>query len=55
MMFTTDLALGMDRVYAEIPRRFYENRKAFAEAFARAWYKLTHSFFTQQRLGAQAP
>jgi len=42
MMLTTDLALRMDPVYAPISKRFHENPQAFADAFARAWYKLTH-------------
>jgi catalase-peroxidase len=42
MMFTTDLALRLDPVYAPISKRFHKDPKAFAEAFARAWYKLTH-------------
>ena len=42
MMFTTDLALRMDPAYAKISKRFHENPDQFAEAFARAWYKLTH-------------
>jgi catalase-peroxidase len=42
MMLTTDLALRMDPVYAPIARRFHENPQEFAEAFARAWFKLTH-------------
>ena len=42
MMFTTDLALKMDPIYAPISKRFYENPEEFAEAFAKAWYKLTH-------------
>ncbi|MFD5256428.1 catalase/peroxidase HPI [Streptomyces bobili] len=41
-MLTTDLALRFDPIYAEISRRFYENPDQFADAFARAWYKLTH-------------
>ncbi len=41
-MLTTDLALRFDPVYEKISRRFYENPDAFADAFARAWYKLTH-------------
>ncbi len=41
-MLTTDLALRMDPVYEPISRRFYENPDQFADAFARAWYKLTH-------------
>ena len=42
MMLTTDLALRLDPVYAPIARRFLENPDEFADAFARAWYKLTH-------------
>ena len=42
MMFTTDLALRMDPSYAPISKRFHENPQAFADAFAKAWYKLTH-------------
>ncbi|HUN83461.1 MAG TPA: catalase/peroxidase HPI [Terracidiphilus sp.] len=42
MMFTTDLALRMDPIYEPISRRFYENPQEFADAFARAWFKLTH-------------
>lgn len=41
-MLTTDLALRFDPVYEKISRHFYENPKAFADAFARAWFKLTH-------------
>ena len=42
MMFTTDLALRMDPAYGPISKRFHENPQQFAEAFAKAWYKLTH-------------
>ena len=42
MMFTTDLALRVDPIYAPISKRFHENPDEFANAFARAWYKLTH-------------
>ena len=42
MMFTTDLALKMDPIYAPISKRFHENPVEFADAFAKAWYKLTH-------------
>ena len=42
MMLTTDLALRMDPVYAPIAKRFLENPDELADAFARAWYKLTH-------------
>jgi catalase-peroxidase len=41
-MLTTDLALRMDPNYAPIAKRFHENPQQFAEAFAKAWYKLTH-------------
>jgi catalase-peroxidase len=41
-MLTTDLSLRMDPVYAQISRRFLENPDEFADAFARAWFKLTH-------------
>jgi catalase-peroxidase len=41
-MLTTDLALRVDPVYEKISRRFLENPDAFADAFARAWFKLTH-------------
>mgnify|MGYP006283326411 FL=1 len=41
-MLTTDLALRFDPVYERISRRFYENPDQFADAFARAWFKLTH-------------
>jgi catalase-peroxidase len=41
-MLTTDLALRFDPVYEKISRRFYEHPDQFADAFARAWYKLTH-------------
>jgi catalase-peroxidase len=41
-MLTTDLTLRMDPAFEKISRRFLDNPQAFAEAFARAWYKLTH-------------
>ena len=41
-MLTTDLSLRMDPAYEKISRRFYENPDQFADAFARAWFKLTH-------------
>ncbi|MGI9581006.1 catalase/peroxidase HPI [Chryseobacterium sp. RRHN12] len=41
-MLTTDLSLRFDPVYEKISRHFYENPEAFADAFARAWFKLTH-------------
>ena len=42
MMLTTDLSLKADPAYEKISRRFYEDPDAFADAFAKAWYKLTH-------------
>jgi len=42
IMLTTDLALRVDPAYEKISRRFYENPEEFADAFARAWFKLTH-------------
>ncbi len=42
MMLTTDIALVTDPIYREISKRFYENPEQFNEAFAKAWYKLTH-------------
>ena len=42
MMLTTDLSLRLDPIYEPISRRFYENPDEFGDAFAKAWYKLTH-------------
>jgi catalase-peroxidase len=42
MMLTSDLALKLDPAYGPISKRFHENPEMFAEAFAKAWYKLTH-------------
>jgi catalase-peroxidase len=42
MMFTTDIALRVDPIYGPISKRFLENPDQFADAFARAWFKLTH-------------
>jgi len=42
MMLTTDIALREDPAYAKVSKHFYENPDAFADAFARAWFKLTH-------------
>ena len=42
VMFTTDLALRMDPAYEKVSRRFAADQAAFADAFARAWFKLTH-------------
>jgi catalase-peroxidase len=57
VMLTTDLALRMDPVYAEISKRFYENPQEFADAFARAWFKLTHRDMgpRSRYLGAEVP
>jgi catalase-peroxidase len=41
-MLTTDLSMRLDPAYEKISRRFYENPAQFADAFARAWFKLTH-------------
>ena len=42
VMFTTDLALKLDPIYGPISKKFHENPDQFADAFARAWFKLTH-------------
>jgi len=42
MMLTTDISLKVDPAYAPIAKRFHQNPEEFADAFARAWYKLTH-------------
>ena len=57
MMFTTDLALRMDPVYEPIARHFHENPEQFADAFARAWFKLTHRDMGPKvlYLGAEVP
>ena len=56
-MLTTDLSLRMDPAYEEISRRFYENPDQFADAFARAWFKLTHRDMGPKNryLGAEVP
>ncbi|MBN8912268.1 MAG: catalase/peroxidase HPI [Rhizobiales bacterium] len=56
-MLTTDLSLRVDPVYEKISRRFHENPQAFAEAFARAWFKLTHRDLgpPSRYLGPEAP
>ena len=57
MMLTTDLALRLDPAYEKVSRRFYENPDAFADAFARAWFKLTHREMGPRAryLGAEVP
>lgn len=57
MMLTTDLSLRMDPEYAKISKRFYENPDQFADAFARAWFKLTHRDMgpISRYLGAEVP
>ncbi len=56
-MLTTDLSLRMDPIYEPISRRFLEDPAAFADAFARAWFKLTHRDMgpIQRYLGALVP
>ncbi len=57
MMLTTDLALRMGPIYGPIAKRFHENPEEFADAFARAWYKLTHRDMgpRSRYLGASVP
>ncbi len=56
-MLTTDLSLRLDPAYEKISRRFYENPDQFADAFAKAWYKLTHRDMgpTSRYLGPEVP
>jgi catalase-peroxidase len=56
-MLTTDLSLRFDPVYEKISRRFLENPQAFAETFARAWFKLTHRDMgpRSRYLGSEVP
>ncbi|MER6674001.1 catalase/peroxidase HPI [Streptomyces sp. NPDC000983] len=56
-MLTTDLSLRLDPIYEPISRRFYENPQEFADAFARAWFKLTHRDMGPKSLylGAEVP
>ncbi|MGB0591826.1 MAG: catalase/peroxidase HPI [Myxococcota bacterium] len=57
MMLTTDLSLIKDPAYRVISKRFYENPKSFEDAFARAWFKLTHRDMGPhvRLLGAEVP
>jgi len=57
IMLTTDLALRMDPIYEPISRRFHENPDEFADAFARAWFKLTHRDMgpVSRYLGSEVP
>lgn len=57
IMLTTDLALRMDPVYGPISKRFHENPDEFADAFARAWFKLTHRDMgpKSRYVGAEVP
>ena len=57
MMTTADLAMRMDPIYGPISRRFYEHPEQFADAFARAWFKLTHRDMgpKSRYLGAEVP
>jgi catalase-peroxidase len=56
-MLTTDLSLRFDPAYEKVSRKFYENPDAFADAFARAWFKLTHRDMGPRNryLGAEVP
>ena len=56
-MLTTDLALRLDPAYAKISKRFHENPEEFADAFARAWFKLTHRDMgpIERYLGPEVP
>ena len=57
MMLTSDLALKMDPIYEPIARHFYENPDEFADAFAKAWFKLTHRDMgpVDRYLGTEVP
>jgi catalase-peroxidase len=57
MMSTADMAMRMDPIYESISRRFHENPEEFADAFARAWFKLTHRDMgpRSRYLGAEVP
>ena len=57
MMATTDIAMRMDPAYEKVSRRFHQNPQEFADAFAKAWYKLTHRDLgpVSRYLGALVP
>lgn len=57
MMLTSDLALREDPIYEKISRRFHENPEEFADAFSRAWFKLTHRDMgpIERYLGSEVP
>ncbi len=57
IMFTTDLSLRMDPIYGPISKRFHQNPDQFAEAFAKAWYKLMHRDMgpVSRHLGSMVP
>ncbi len=57
MMTTADMAMRMDPIYGPISKRFHENPEVFADAFARAWFKLTHRDMgpRSRYLGPEAP
>ncbi len=57
MMTTADMAMRMDPIYEPISRRFHQNPEEFADAFARAWFKLTHRDMgpRSRYLGAEVP
>ena len=57
MMTTADMAMRMDPIYGPISKRFHENPEEFAEAFARAWFKLTHRDMgpKSRYLGSEVP
>jgi catalase-peroxidase len=57
IMFTSDIAMRMDPAYEKVSRRFFENPDQFADAFARAWFKLTHRDMgpVARYLGSEVP
>ena len=56
-MLTTDIALRVDPAYGKVSKRFHENPDQFADAFARAWFKLTHRDMgpRSRYVGAEVP